>query len=151
LAATKKAEQESAFCRLLADPCPMVWLRLGYLARMTKNRRKKMSGKIKELDSAENFQTETETGLVLVDFFADWCRPCQMQLPILNEVAEKMGDKVRFLKVNTDKFGDIARQFGVSGIPTLIVFKNGQVVERFDRLQQENTLVSVLGNHAATA
>ena len=110
-----------------------------------------MSGKIKELDSAENFQTETETGLVLVDFFADWCRPCQMQLPILNEVAEKMGDKVRFLKVNTDKFGDIARQFGVSGIPTLIVFKNGQVVERFDRLQQENTLVSVLGNHAATA
>ena len=110
-----------------------------------------MSGKIKELDSAENFQTETQTGVVLVDFFADWCRPCQMQLPVLNDVAEKMGDKVRFLKVNTDKFGTIAQQFGISSIPTLIVFKNGNVVEHFTGLQQENTLASVLGNHAATA
>jgi len=110
-----------------------------------------MSEKIKELDSAENFALETQTGIVLVDFFATWCRPCQMQLPVLNEVAEKMGDKVRFLKVDTDKFGAIAQQFGVSSIPTLVVFKNGNVVERFAGLQQENSLVSVLGNHAATA
>ena len=110
-----------------------------------------MSEKIKELDSAENFQTEIQTGLVLVDFFATWCRPCQMQLPILNEVAEKMGDKVRFLKVNTDKFGALAQQFDVSGIPMLLIFKNGNIVESFTGLQQANTLVSVLGNHAATA
>ena len=109
-----------------------------------------MSGKIRELDSAENFASETQTGVVLVDFFANWCRPCQMQLIVLNKVAEKLGDKVRFLKVDTDKFGTIAQQFGVSSIPTLIVFKNGNVVERFTGLQQENTLASVLGNHAAT-
>ena len=110
-----------------------------------------MSGKLKELDSAENFQTEIQNGVVLVDFFANWCRPCQMQVPILNDLAEKLGDNVRFLKVDTDKFGAIAGQFSVSSIPTLIVFKNGQVVERFTGLQQENTLAGVLGNHAATA
>ena len=110
-----------------------------------------MSGKIKELDSLENFQTEISNGVVLVDFFATWCRPCQMQVPILANMAEKMGDKVSILKVDTDKFGAIAQQFGVSSIPTLIVFKNGNIVERFDRLQQENTLASVLGNHVATA
>jgi thioredoxin 1 len=74
-----------------------------------------------------------------------------MQLPILNAVAEKLGDKVRFLKVDTDKFGTIAQQFGVSSIPTLVVFKNGNVVERFTGMQQENALAGVLGNHAATA
>ena len=110
-----------------------------------------MSEKIKEFDSSENFQKTIQNGVVLVDFFASWCRPCQMQLPILNQVAEKMGDKVRFLKVDTDKFGAIAQQFSVSSIPTLLVFKNGILVESMVGLQQENTLVSVLGNHAAIA
>jgi thioredoxin 1 len=109
-----------------------------------------MSGKIKELDLAENFQTETQTGVVLVDFSATWCRPCQMQLPILEQVAEKMGDKVRFLKVDTDKFGAIAQQFNVSSIPALFVLKNGKVVESFVGTQDEHTLAHVLGNHVAT-
>ncbi len=106
-----------------------------------------MSGKLKELDLAENFQTETQSGVVLVDFFATWCRPCQMQVSILNELVEKMGDKVRILKVDTDKFGAIAQQFDVSSIPTLVVFKNGNAVERFTGLQQENTLSAALNAH----
>ena len=110
-----------------------------------------MSGKLKELDSLENFQSEISSGVVLVDFFANWCRPCQMQVPVLNNVAEKMGDNVRFLKVDTDKFGAIAQQFGVSSIPTLIVFKDGRVVESMVGLQEERSLASVLGNHVATA
>ena len=110
-----------------------------------------MSGKLKELESAENFQTEIASGVVLVDFFATWCRPCQMQVPILTNIAAKLGNKVSILKIDTDKFGSLAQQFGVSSIPTLLVFKNGNIVERFTGLQQENTLASVLGNHAATA
>ena len=110
-----------------------------------------MSGKLKELDSAENFQAEIQNGVVLVDFFADWCRPCQMQVPVLNNIAEKMGDNVRILKINTDKFGAIAQQFSVSSIPTLLIFKNGKVVESFTSLQEERTLVGALSNHVATA
>ena len=110
-----------------------------------------MSEKLKELDSLENFQTEIQTGVVLVDFFADWCRPCQMQVPILTNVAAKLGDKVSILKIDTDKFGPLAQQYHVSSIPMLLVFKNGKVVESFTGLQDENTLASALGNHVATA
>ncbi|MCL2624615.1 MAG: thioredoxin [Planctomycetaceae bacterium] len=106
-----------------------------------------MSGKLKELDSLESFQTEIESGVVLVDFFAAWCRPCQMQVPVLNNIAEKMGDKVRILKIDTDKFGSLAHQFGVSSIPMLLIFKNGKVVESFIGLQEESTLTGALLNH----
>ena len=106
-----------------------------------------MSGSVKELQSTNEFQTETQTGVVLVDFFATWCRPCQMQLPIINEVAAKMGDKVKFLKVDTDKLGSVAQEFGVSSIPTLVVIKNGSMVEKMVGLQDENGLVTALQKH----
>ena len=110
-----------------------------------------MSGKLKELESLENFQTEIQSGVVLVDFFANWCRPCQMQVPILTNIAEKMGSQVSVLKIDTDKFGPLAQQFGVASIPMLLVFKNGKVVESFVGLQEENTLAAALSNHVATA
>jgi thioredoxin 1 len=103
-----------------------------------------MSGKINELDSAENFAAFTQNGVVLVDFFATWCAPCRGQLPILNAIAEQLANKVTFLKVDVDNFQTIAQQFGVSSIPTLIVFKNGQVVKSFTGVQQEKTLVAAL-------
>ena len=110
-----------------------------------------MSGKLKELDTLEDFQTEITTGVVLVDFFATWCRPCQMQVPILTNIAAKLGDKVSILKIDTDKFGSLAQQYGVSSIPMLLVFKNGKVVESFTGLQEERTLAGALNEHVATA
>ncbi|OEK05979.1 thioredoxin [Roseivirga misakiensis] len=66
---------------------------------------------------------------VLVDFYADWCGPCQMMAPVLKEVAQEMGDKVKVIKIDVDKNQPIAQRFGVRSIPTLILFKNGKILE----------------------
>jgi thioredoxin 1 len=102
-----------------------------------------MSDKVKELTAA-NFANTTASGTVLVDFWAPWCGPCKMQGPILDKVADKVGDKAVIAKVNVDENPTIAAQFGVRSIPTLILFKNGQKVRDFIGVQQEAALVEVL-------
>jgi thioredoxin 1 len=68
---------------------------------------------------------------ILVDFWAEWCGPCKRIAPILDEVAVENGEKLTVAKVNVDENPDIARQFDIMSIPTLIVFKDGQVAHRF--------------------
>ena len=68
---------------------------------------------------------------VVVDFWAEWCGPCKMIAPILDEVAGENADKITVAKVNVDENPDLARQFDIMSIPTLIVFKDGQPVHRF--------------------
>ena len=67
---------------------------------------------------------------VLVDFFAEWCGPCQTMSPIIKELASDLGDEVRILKVDIDKNPGAARAFGVRGVPTFVIFKNGKPVWR---------------------
>jgi thioredoxin 1 len=67
---------------------------------------------------------------VIVDFWAEWCGPCKMIAPILSEIAEEQGDKLRVAKLNVDEAPDIARRFDVMSIPTLIVFQNGAPTHR---------------------
>jgi thioredoxin 1 len=64
---------------------------------------------------------------VLVDFFATWCGPCKMMSPILQDLAKEMGDQVRILKIDVDKNPAAAQAFQVQGVPTLIIFKHGQI------------------------
>lgn len=66
----------------------------------------------------------------LVDFYADWCGPCKMMPPILNEVKSHLGPKVHILKVNVDQNQKAAQKYGVQSIPTLLLFKNGKIVWR---------------------
>ncbi|MFY0606960.1 MAG: thioredoxin [Cyclobacteriaceae bacterium] len=66
----------------------------------------------------------------LVDFYADWCGPCKMMPPILNEVKSKLGDGVNIVKVNVDKNNKAATKYGIKSIPTLLLFKNGKILWR---------------------
>lgn len=73
-----------------------------------------------------NFDEKIKNGVVVVDFFATWCGPCKMLSPIMDEVEQEMPD-VEFLKIDVDQEEDLARRFGVMSIPTIIVFKNGEI------------------------
>jgi thioredoxin 1 len=85
---------------------------------------------------------------VLVDFFATWCGPCQLQLPIIDEVANEIGEKAVVGKVNIEEAPLNAEKFEVMSVPTLIIFKNGEIVERFVGLQHKDVLVTALKKYA---
>lgn len=79
-------------------------------------------------------------GLVVVDFFATWCAPCQMLAPVLVELDKKYGDEVEFYKVNIDESEDAAIRYGVSSVPTLIFFKDGEEIDRQVGYAEEDEL-----------
>ena len=68
--------------------------------------------------------------LVLVDFFATWCQPCKMMHPILEQVKEVLGDRIRIIKVDVDKYGVTASEYGIQSVPTLMLFRHGEVLWR---------------------
>lgn len=84
---------------------------------------------------------------VLVDFFAGWCAPCMMQSPIIDQVAEEMGDKAAVGKLDTESASGTARQYGVMSIPTLLIFRNGEVVQQFVGVQSKDALTNALNSH----
>ncbi len=77
---------------------------------------------------------------VLVDFWAEWCMPCKMIAPIIDELSGEYADKVRFGKVNIDSDRQAAMKFGIQAIPTLLLFKDGKVVNKFVGLKSKNDL-----------
>lgn len=92
----------------------------------------------------DNFSLETSSGVSLVDFWAEWCGPCKMMSPIIDELAKEYAGKAKIGKVNVDEEYDLAEQFGVSSIPTLVIIKDGNEVKRFVGLTQKAVLVSAL-------
>lgn len=93
-----------------------------------------------------NFDSEVikSTIPVLVDFWAVWCGPCRMQEPIIEELAREMEGKAKIGKLNVDENPTTAQNFGIMSIPSLLVFKGGQVVKQFIGVQSKATLVSAL-------
>ncbi len=81
---------------------------------------------------------------VLIDFYADWCQPCKMMAPILQEVASNMKDEVRIIKIDVDKNPRLANALGIQGVPSLIIYKDGESVWHQSGVVPSHQLVSTL-------
>ena len=103
---------------------------------------------MKEIKSVEDFKNIVESGKpVLLDFYADWCGPCQVLLPTIEKLAEKHGDHFEIAKVNVDKNGELAQQFAIRSIPALFFLKDGKIQERLAGVQLESTLEAKIQNY----
>ncbi|WP_243291202.1 thioredoxin [Bacillus sp. FJAT-47783] len=95
----------------------------------------------------QNFAQETSEGLVLADFWAPWCGPCKMIAPVLEELDQEMGSDVKVVKIDVDENQETAQKYGVMSIPTLLVFKNGEVVDKAVGYQPKEALAAMLNKH----
>ena len=99
-----------------------------------------------KITNTAEFDAIKDNGVVLVDFYADWCGPCKMISPILEELAKEYEGKVTIVKVNVDENGNIAGRYGVMSIPNLVLFKNGDVVKQVVGFQPKNQLQALLNS-----
>jgi thioredoxin 1 len=102
-----------------------------------------MAGNVLELTDA-TFDSTINDGVVLVDFWAPWCGPCKMLSPVIEEIANEYNGKAKICKVNTDDHRDAAIHFAISAIPTLILFKNGQIANKWVGLTTKDDITAAM-------
>lgn len=105
-------------------------------------------GNVLELnDSTFEAEVVNSSIPVLVDFWATWCGPCRKLGPVVDEIAESYDGKVKFVKVNVEESLETAKKYSISGLPSLLVFKNGEAVERMAGLMPKSTIISNIEKH----
>jgi len=104
--------------------------------------------RILELDD-DSFDDEIKTiqGPILVDFWANWCGPCKTISPWLEELADELAGRAHFAKVDVDENGDLVNRFGIMSIPTLVVFKDGKIVDQLIGAAPKNKIQSLVAKH----
>ena len=95
----------------------------------------------------QSFKNKTSTGVVMVDFWAPWCGPCRMVAPVLEDLQKEMGERVSIVKMNVDENPETATQSGITRMPTLMVFKNGEMVDRTVGAAPKEHYKTILGKH----
>lgn len=95
----------------------------------------------------QTFASETSEGVVLADFWAPWCGPCKMIAPVLEELDSEMGGKIKIAKLDVDENQETAGKYSVMSIPTLLVFKDGEVVDQVVGFQPKEALAELLNKH----
>ena len=95
----------------------------------------------------KTFENDTSKGVTLTDFWATWCGPCRMQSPVVEKLAEEMGTQVTFNKMDVDANSETAQKFGIMSIPTLLVKKDGQVVDSIVGYHSKDQLSQVLNQY----
>jgi thioredoxin 1 len=84
---------------------------------------------------------------VVVDFHALWCGPCKVQSPILKDVANELGDRIRVIKIDVDRNGELAKRYNIQGVPTLMIFKNGEIKYKQAGVHNKPQLINVITNN----
>lgn len=92
----------------------------------------------------KNFSVISKNSIILIDFWADWCMPCKVLAPIMNEVADEVDENFKICKINVDEQRNLASKFSVRSIPTLVILKNGKEVNRFVGVKPKHFLIKQL-------
>jgi thioredoxin 1 len=106
-----------------------------------------MSNALEVTDATFEQEVKKSEMPVLVDFWAPWCMPCRKLSPIIDEIAQEYEGRIKTVKINTDENTRIAQEYSISGIPSILIFKNGEAVERLVGLMQKSSIANTVDKH----
>ena len=112
-----------------------------------RNRMKKPPSENVKILTDGNFNATIKNGVSLVDFWAAWCGPCRVQGPIVDEIADEIGDKANICKLDIDQHKKTAGQLGIQSIPTILIFKDGKMVQKFVGVKSKPILIKAINSN----